>query len=70
MDTSSSASLAQSLQAFRASGADPDVIDVITQMVTKPMKVHPACCTVFGSGRAPLGVIVGINVGAGQCRSG
>ena len=46
MDTRTSASLAQSLQAFRASGADRDVIDVVTQMVTKPMKVHPACCTV------------------------
>ena len=47
MDTSTSASLAQSLQAFRASGADRDVIDVVTQMVTKPMKVQSACCTVW-----------------------
>ena len=67
MDTSTSASLAQRLQAFRASGADRDVIDVVTQMVTKPMKVHPACCTVSSSCRAPLVVNVGISVGAGHC---
>ena len=65
MDTSTSASLAESLQAFRASGADRDVIDVVTQMVTKPMKVHSACCPVSRSCRAPLIVHVSINVGAG-----